>query len=51
MRFGDAFAVNYMSRSYWHGWRNAQTDNGRTPVDINQQRLAHELVGAACRGH
>jgi hypothetical protein len=39
------------SRSYWHGWRNAQTDKGRTPVDINQQRLAHELVGAACRGH
>lgn len=31
------------SRSYWHGWRNAQSDKGRTPVDEAQQRLAREL--------
>ena len=39
------------SRSFWHGWRNAQTDKGRTSLDIYQQRLAHELVGSACPGH
>lgn len=31
------------SRSYWHGWRNAQSDRGRAPVDDAQQRLASEL--------
>jgi hypothetical protein len=31
------------SRAYWHGWRNAQTDRGRAPVDEAQQRLAREL--------
>ena len=39
------------SRSYWHGWRNAQTDKGRVPPDIHQQRLVHEMVGARCFGH
>ncbi len=39
------------SRSYWHGWRNAQTDKGRAPVDIYQQRLVAQYVGARSRGH
>ena len=39
------------SRSFWHGWRNAQTDKGRAQVDIHQQRLVHEILGASCRGH
>ena len=39
------------SRSYWHGWRNAQTDKGRAPPDVYQQRLVREKLGAACRGH
>jgi hypothetical protein len=39
------------SRSYWHGWRNAQTDKGRAQPDIHQQRLAAQYVGARSRGH
>ena len=39
------------SRCFWHGWRNAQTDKGRASPDVHQQRLAHEYVGSACRGH
>ena len=39
------------SRSFWHGWRNAQTDKGRALPDVYQERLAHELVGSACHGH
>ncbi len=39
------------SRGYWHGWRNAQTDRKRRPLDVHQQRLAHEIVGNACWGH
>ena len=39
------------SRSYWHGWRNAQTDKGRAPLDIHQQRLVAQYVGARSRGH
>lgn len=32
------------SRSYWHGWRNAQSDRYRVPPDIHQQQLAAEIV-------
>jgi len=39
------------SRSYWHGWRNAQTDKGRQQPDIYQQRLVAQYVGARSRGH
>lgn len=39
------------SRSYWHGWRNAQTDKGRAPVDIAQQRLVREILGARVNAH
>jgi hypothetical protein len=39
------------SRSYWHGWRNAQTDKGRAQPDIHQQRLVAQYVGARSRGH
>lgn len=33
------------SRSYWHGWRNAQVDRGRIPIDDAQCQLAREVVG------
>lgn len=33
------------SRSYWHGWRNAQVDRGRAPIDDAQTQLAREVVG------
>lgn len=39
------------SRGYWHGWRNAQTDRGRAPLDVHQMLLCHEVVGARARGH
>ena len=39
------------SRSYWHGWRNAQTDRGRAPVDIAQQRLVRAILGARVHAH
>ena len=39
------------SRSYWHGWRNAQTDRGRVQPDIHQTRLVRAFLGASCRGH
>lgn len=43
---GSAF-----SRSYWHGWRNAQVDKGRLQPDVHQDRLVRDLIGARCRGH
>lgn len=39
------------SRGYWHGWRNAQSDRGRVPPDIHQQRLVVEILGAKCHGN
>lgn len=39
------------SRGYWHGWRNAQTDKGRAPVDVSQQRLVREIIGASVNAH
>lgn len=33
------------SRSYWHGWRNAQVDRGRAKADDAQRQLARECVG------
>ena len=39
------------SRSYWHGWRNAQTDRGRVPADASQQRLCVAYLGARVHGH
>ena len=35
------------SRGYWHGWRNAQADRGRVPVDVHMQRLIRDILGAA----
>lgn len=32
------------SRSYWHGWRNAQIDKGRMPPDDAARSLAAETV-------
>ncbi|AZW14229.1 hypothetical protein CS344_20155 [Bordetella bronchiseptica] len=33
------------SRSYWHGWRNAQVDRGWAKPDDAQCQLAREYVG------
>ncbi|WP_043171533.1 hypothetical protein [Bordetella bronchiseptica] len=33
------------SRSYWHGWRNAQVDRGWASADDAQCQLAREYVG------
>ncbi|MFJ0379165.1 hypothetical protein [Bordetella bronchiseptica] len=33
------------SRSYWHGWRNAQVDRGFSKADDAQMQLAREYVG------
>lgn len=33
------------SRSFWHGWRNAQVDRGRVAIDDAQMMLAREIVG------
>jgi hypothetical protein len=39
------------SRSYWHGWRNAQIDRGRIPVDHSAQRLVRDCLGSGVRCH
>lgn len=39
------------SKAYWHGWRNAQADRGRMPVDIHQRRLVIEYLGARVKAH
>lgn len=33
------------SRGYWHGWRNAQSDKHRVPIDDAQMQLVREVVG------
>ena len=33
------------SRSFWHGWRNAQIDRGRIPPDAESTSLARAVVG------
>ena len=33
------------SRSYWHGWRNAQVDRGFCAADDAQMQLVREVVG------
>lgn len=33
------------SKSFWHGWRNAQVDRGRISIDDAQMMLAREVVG------
>lgn len=38
------------SRSYWHGWRNAQIDLGRLPADNESGQLARAYV-ARWRAH
>ena len=32
------------SKSYYHGWLNAQIDRGRMKSSEAQRRLAHEIV-------
>lgn len=32
------------SRSFWHGWRNAQIDRGRIPPDVESTSLARAVV-------
>lgn len=32
------------SRSYWHGWRNAQADQHKMPTDDAMRSLAREYV-------
>lgn len=32
------------SKSYWHGWRNAQIDKGRLPPDEASAMFAREVV-------
>ena len=39
------------SRSFWHGWRNAQMDYGRLMHDAAATRLVREYLGARVRGH
>lgn len=39
------------SRGFWHGWRNAQTDHGRAPLDVAQQRLVRDVLGSRVRTH
>lgn len=39
------------SRSYWHGWRNAQTDRGLAPFDEFQQRLVRDVLGPRVNAH
>lgn len=34
-------------RGYWHGWRNAQIDKGRIPMDGEAGRLARSILGAS----
>jgi len=39
------------SRSYWHGWRNAQVDCGRAQLDYPQMRLVRDILGARVHAH
>ena len=39
------------SRSFWHGWRNAQMDHGRLLHDSAATRLVREYLGTHVRGH
>lgn len=39
------------SRAYWHGWRNAQIDRGRIPVDASAYRLARDMLGSRVHAH
>lgn len=39
------------SRGFWHGWRNAQTDYGRAPLDLAQQRLFRDILGSGVHTH
>lgn len=32
------------SKSFYHGWLNAQVDKGRMKISVAQQRLAREYV-------
>lgn len=46
--YRDGFAGwdcgNNRSRSYWHGWRNAQSDRGKTKPDDAQANLVREYL-------
>ncbi len=42
--FDDVTCGGNRSRSYWHGWSNAQRDRGRQPGTAEAANLAREYV-------
>lgn len=42
---GESEPGSAFSRSYWHGWRNGMVDSQRMEKDVDQARLARDVLG------